>query len=132
MLKRTDRIKGKGYNITCDNFFTSLPVAEKLAQNEIANVGTIRKNHNELLSHMTQPLPDKIYHSRFLWYDRSNALFVNYPPKRNKSLCLLFTMHSLPDVDTDSHKQKPNVIVFYDKNKVDVDCFDQMTCLYTT
>ena len=132
MLKLTDKIKGKGYNITCDNFFTSLPVAEKLARNKISIVGTIRKNRRELSFQMTQPLPDKIYYSRFMWHDRSNALFVNYQPKRNKSVCLLSTMHSSPDVDTDSRKQKPNVILFYNKNKVGVECFDQMTRLYAT
>ena len=41
-------------------------------------------------------------------------------------------MHSLPDVDTDSRKQKSNVILLYNKNKVGVDSFDQMTRPYTT
>ena len=81
---------------------------------------------------ITRPLSDKIYHSRFMWHDRSNALFVNYLPKRNKSVCLLSTRHSSPEVDTDFRKQKPNVILFYNKNKVGVHCFDQMTRLYTT
>ena len=67
-----------------------------------------------------------------MWHDRSNALFVNYQPKRNKFVRFLSTMHSSPDVDTDSRKQKPNVLLFYNKNNVGVDCFDQMTCLYTT
>ena len=80
---------------------------------------------------MTQPLPDKICHSRFMWHDRINALFVNCQPKRNKSVCLLSTMHFSPDVDTDSRKQNPNVILFCNKNKVGVDCFDEMTRLYT-
>ena len=31
-------IKGKCYNITCDNFFTSLPVAEKLARDKLSTV----------------------------------------------------------------------------------------------
>ena len=57
MLKLTDKLKGKGYNITCD-FFTSLPVTEKLARNKISIVGTIRKNRRELSSQMTQPLLD--------------------------------------------------------------------------
>ena len=81
---------------------------------------------------MTQPLPDKIYHSRFMWHDRSNLLFVNYQPKRKKSVCLLLTMHSSPDVDTDSLKQKPNVISWCNKNKVGFDSFYQMTRLDTT
>ena len=41
-------IKGKGYSITCDNFFTSLPVAKKLAKDKLSIVGTMRKNRREL------------------------------------------------------------------------------------
>ena len=37
-------IKRKGYNITCDNFFTLLPVAEKLTRDKLSIVETMRKN----------------------------------------------------------------------------------------
>ena len=67
-----------------------------------------------------------------MWHDKSNVLFVNYQAKLKKSVCLLSTMHSAPDVDTGSPKRKPCVILFYNQNKVGVDCFDQMTRLYTT
>ena len=30
LVKLTEKVKGKGYNITCDNFFTSLSAAENL------------------------------------------------------------------------------------------------------
>ena len=132
LIKLTEKVKGKGYNITCDNFFMSLSAAEKLACNKISIVGTIRKNRLELSPQMTQPMPSNLYHSCFMWHDKSNALFVNYQAKLKKSVCLLSTMHSAPDVDTGSPKQKPCVILFYNQNKVGVDCFDQMTQLYTT
>ena len=41
-------IKRKGYNKTCDNFFTSLLVAEKLARDKLSIVETMRKNRREL------------------------------------------------------------------------------------
>ena len=41
-------------------------------------------------------------------------------------------MHSSPDADTNSRKQKPNVILFFNKNEVGANCFDQMTRFYTT
>ena len=44
MLKLTDKIKENDYHIACDNFFTSLPVAEKLARNKILIIGTIKKS----------------------------------------------------------------------------------------
>ena len=37
-------IKRKGYNIMCDNFFISLPIAEKLARDKLSIVGTMQKN----------------------------------------------------------------------------------------
>ena len=132
LVKFTEKVKEKGYNITCDNFFTLLSAAEKLACNKILIVGTIRKNHCELSPQMTQPMPSNPYHSSFMWHDKSNALFVNYQAKLKKSICLLSTMHSVPDVDTESPKRKPCVILFYNQNKVGVDCFDQMTRFYTT
>ena len=42
------RIKGKGNNKTCDNFFTSLPVSEKLARDKLSIVETMQKNRREL------------------------------------------------------------------------------------
>ena len=113
LVKLTEKVKGKGYNITCDNFFTSLSAAEKLARNKISIVGTIRKNRRELSPQMTQSMPSNLYHSRFMWHNKSNALFVNYQAKLKKSVCLLSTMHSAPDVDTGSPKRKPCVILFY-------------------
>ena len=80
---------------------------------------------------MIQPMRNELYSSHFWWHEGSNAMFVKYQPKRNKSVCLLSTMHSAPDVDNDSTKKKPNVILFHNRNKVDVGCFDQMTRLDT-
>ena len=41
-------------------------------------------------------------------------------------------MHDSTDVDTSNEKKKPELILFYNANKVGVDCFDQMACLCTT
>ena len=41
-------------------------------------------------------------------------------------------MHQSPDVNQSTQKKKPEMILFYNKNKVGVDCFDQMARLYTT
>ena len=58
-------IKGKSYNITCDNFFTSLPVAEKLARDKLSIVGTMRKNRRELCKKMTESENKATYSSNF-------------------------------------------------------------------
>ena len=46
-------------------------------------------------------------------------------------MCLLSTIHNSPSVD-DSAKNKAEVILFYNKNKVDVNVVDQMVRKYST
>ena len=41
--------KQKGYNVTCDNFFTSLSVAEKLTKDKLSIVRTIRKKSTRVV-----------------------------------------------------------------------------------
>ena len=72
------------------------------------------------------------YPSNFYWHDPTNFLFVKYQAKEKKSVCLLSSMHDSADVDTSNEKKKPEMILFYNTNKVGVDCFDQMASLYTT
>ena len=100
-------IKGKGNNITCDNFFTSLPVTEKLARDKLSIVGTIRKNRCRLCKKMTEPENKATYSSKFYWHDPTNFLFVKYQSKQKKSVCLLSSMHGSADVDASNEKKKP-------------------------
>ena len=53
-MKLAQYVTGKGYNITCDNFFTSLQLAKRLANEKISIVGTMRKNRRELSKKMTE------------------------------------------------------------------------------
>ena len=125
-------IKGKGYNIKCDNFFTSLPIAEKLARDKLSIVGTMQKNRRELSKKMTKSENKATYSSNFYWHDSTNFLFVKYQVKEKKSVCLLSSMHYSADVDKSNEKKKPEMILFYNANKIGVNCFDQMARLYTT
>ena len=44
VLKLIDPLFKKGYNVTCGNYFTSLPLSVKLAQNNCSLVGRIGHN----------------------------------------------------------------------------------------
>ena len=132
VIKISEHIKGKGYNICCDNFFTSLPLAEKLQKSKFSLVGTIKKNRRDLSVSMTEPQQEGVNSSKFFWHKNSGAMLVRYQPKPKKTVCLLSTMHSTPDVDTTTAAKKTFVIRFYNENKVGVDCFDQMARLYST
>ena len=71
-------IKKKGYNITCDNFFTSLPVAKKLTRDKLSIVGTMQKIDASCAKKMTESEIKATYSTKFYWHDRSNFLFVKY------------------------------------------------------
>ena len=48
VLKLMDPLFKKSYNVTCDNYFTSLPLSLKLAQKNCSLVGTSRHNQKEI------------------------------------------------------------------------------------
>ena len=43
-----EHLKHSGRNVTCDNFFTSLPLAEQLHSKGLSVVGTMRSNKPEI------------------------------------------------------------------------------------
>ena len=132
VIKITEHIKGKGYNICYDNFFTSLPLAEKLQKSKFSLVGTMKKNRRDLSVSITEPQQGGVNSNKFFWHKNSGAMLVRYQPKPKKTVCLLSTMHSTPHVDPTTAAKKPSVISFYNENKVGVDCINQMARLYTT
>ena len=81
---------------------------------------------------MTESENKATYSSTFYWHDTTNFLFVKYQAKEKKSVCLLSSMHDSTDIDRSNEKKKPEMILFYNANKVGVDCFDQMARLCTT
>lgn len=132
VLKLTDPIKMKGYNVTTDNFFTSFELAKKLQEQQTSIVGTVRSKSKHLSKEMTGYEKGEKYKSKFFYEDDSGCLFVNYQCKNNKSVCLLSTIHSAPTISENDVKRKPEVINFYNKNKVGVDVLDQMIKKYST
>jgi hypothetical protein len=59
VLKLAKQYLHQGRTITTNNFFTSIPLAEKLVEKKTSLVGTIRANNREI------PLPVKI--KRIKW-----------------------------------------------------------------
>lgn len=72
-----------------------------------------------------------MYKTRFYWNHECSALMAHYQTKRTRSVFLLSTMHSAPSTD-DTDKRKPDVVHFYNANKVGVDTVDAMCRMYTT
>ena len=49
VLKLMAPLFQRGYNVTCDNYFTSLDLALRLEEKRCSLVGTIRQNRREIL-----------------------------------------------------------------------------------
>lgn len=112
-----------------DNFFTSVPLAEKLLEKDLTIVGPLRQNKADIPPVMKPSKLREIYSSEFGF--RGNMTMVSYVQKKGKPVILLSTMHDDKAVDESNQKKKPDVIQFYNKTKGGVDTMDQMVSTYT-
>ena len=126
VIELSKPIHGTYRNITMDNWFSSIPLADMMLQNhKITVVGTLRKNKAEIPPSFLANRARKPDTSLFAFNDKK--CLVSYCPKRNKVVLLLSTMHSSPDVNDNS--QKPEIVHFYNSTKGGVDTFDELCSL---
>lgn len=126
--KLSEPIHGTYRNITIDNWFTSIPLAEQmLEQYKLTILGTLRKNKVEIPPSFINN-KNEIGKSLFA-FDKTKTL-VSYTPKQNKVVLLLTTLH--PDSSINITTGKPNVIHTYNETKGGTDTFDQLCHSYTT
>lgn len=117
-------VHGTNRNITCDNWFTSVPLAKSLLQEpyKLTLVGTIRSNKREIPDQMkntrSRPLGTSMY-----CYDGPITL-VSYKPKPSKMVYLLSSCDEEGTINQTTGK--PEMIMFYNQIKGGVDTFDQM------
>ena len=85
------KIKHSGRNITCDNFFTSIQLAQDLLKKKLTLVGTIRKNKPELPPQFTVAKGRDITSTIFEF--QNDAMIASYCPKKYCVVNTLSTMH---------------------------------------
>jgi hypothetical protein len=123
----------EGRNITTDNFFTSLALARDILKAKKASmVGTIRTNRVELPKEFVTPKGRALYSSLIGFNETGDSSLVSYKCKKNKVVVVLSTMHVSNMSVGKEPKNLPEVINFYNKTKVGVDCADQMIETYST
>lgn len=125
-----DGLFDKGYNITTDNFFTSPRLADVLKKRNTTMVGTVRPYRTGLPRNAASEMLS-VHDSVFYWNTSTEQLLVNYQSKKQKSVHVLSTMHRSCRVQPFG-KRKPNVILFYNKNKCGVDVVDNMLKMYSS
>ncbi|XP_064867074.1 piggyBac transposable element-derived protein 4-like [Oncorhynchus nerka] len=117
-----------GHNVTCDNFFTSYELGQRLLERNLTMVGTVRKNKAELPPALLESKGRQVLSSRFAF--TPTATLVSYQAKRNKNVLLLSTLHAEPDV-SDRRDRKPALILDYNCNKGGVDNLDKVVGTYS-
>ncbi|XP_060809155.1 piggyBac transposable element-derived protein 4-like [Amyelois transitella] len=123
----SEGIYGTGRNITCDNFFTSIPLLDKFeAEHRLSVLGTIRKNKKELPKTFTE-IRGRAEKSSLFGY-RGNCSLVSYVPKKGKNVLLVSSMHD--DDKIDGVTGKPEMIIDYNMTKGGVDTVDKMCATY--
>lgn len=116
-------IHGTNRNLTMDNYFTSIPLADDILKNcNLTIVGTLRRNKKEIPPSFLPNRKKPVLSSDFAFCEKKTL--VSFTPKKAKSVILLSTFHSSKSVD--SNTKKPEIIHFYNSTKGGVDTFDQM------
>ncbi|KAK7896359.1 hypothetical protein WMY93_021684 [Mugilogobius chulae] len=121
VLKLVEPFMDKGRNVTVDNFFTSLSLANSLLRRNTSLVGTMNAARRELPPSAHQRA--ELFSSRVLKHDRTTLTI--YQGKAKKNVCVLSSLHQTVAVESD-RKKKPETVCFYNKSKCGVDTLDQM------
>ncbi|CAH2102077.1 unnamed protein product [Euphydryas editha] len=123
-LKLTEKIHGTNRNLTCDNWFTSIPVAKELLQKQVTLVGTLRRNKREIPPSFLE-VKDRDRNTAKFAYSEELTLLSYCPPKskQKKIVPMLSTMHATADYN--AKNRLPEIVEFYNKTKIGVDLMDQ-------
>ncbi|XP_066590832.1 piggyBac transposable element-derived protein 4-like [Prorops nasuta] len=124
----TEPIHGTNRSITCDNWFTTMPLMKEMFKDpyKMKITGTIRKNKKEIPNEMkiaTKEIPS----SRFCHHE--NITLVSYTPKKNK---IVLVVSNKVTTTTIGENNKPEMISYYNKTKGGTDVFDKLCNAYTT
>ena len=91
VMKLMDGFYDQGYNVTTDNFFTSLFLAKKLLAKKTSLIGTIKSSRRELPAICKQR--SALHSTKLLREEESSATLTVYQCKKNKNVSILSTLH---------------------------------------
>lgn len=84
---------GTGRVVTCDNFFSSVGLANELWLNSLKFVGTLRSNKREIPLEFRPHKQREVFSS--LHGFNKHLCLVSYVPKANRSVVLLSSQHHI-------------------------------------
>ncbi|XP_072377970.1 uncharacterized protein [Diabrotica undecimpunctata] len=124
-----------GRNVTMDNYFTSVSLANDLVHNHrITLVGTLRKNKRDVPPIFLDTKLRNRNSSMFTWgVDPNKCIPTSYVPKPNRNFLMLSMFHKDDEIDPErGDAMKPSVITFFNLTKGPVDVVDRMKVEYST
>ncbi|XP_066248793.1 piggyBac transposable element-derived protein 4-like [Euwallacea similis] len=129
VLRLAKPIYGTGRNVTEDNWFTNLELIEKLKNQKLSFVGTVRKNKRQIPPIFLNVKERAVYSSMFGF--NKTATLVSYVPKKGKNVLLLSSMHFNDKIDQRTRElHKPEMMSYYNATKSGVDTVDQLCAIY--
>nr|XP_040566409.1 piggyBac transposable element-derived protein 4-like [Lepeophtheirus salmonis] len=126
VMKLMEPYLGKGRNVTTDNFFKSLSLANELKKNRTTILGTMNRVRKEIPPELKTT--KQALFSSFIFVNSGKTL-TSYQGK--KKVLILSSVHKSVKV-LDVRKRLPESIQYYNETKYGVDILDQMTRLYST
>lgn len=121
---------GSGRTVTCDNWYTSWELAQKLKDHNLSIVGTAQKNRRFVPPFFISTANRPKYSSIFGFHN--NGILCSYINKNRNVVLLLSTNphHRVADVKENDTKI-PEVILQYNSTKGGVDQVDRMVATYS-
>lgn len=121
-------ISGTSRNVTTDNWFSSIPLCEKLInEHRLTMIGTLRKNKPQLPKIFIEGKGRESPSSVFAF--RKDCTVVSHIPKPKKNVIVISSMHD--DDQIDEKTNKPEIILDYNRTKGGVDVVDKLCASYT-
>ena len=128
VLRLMEPLFGKGHNVTCDNFFTSLKLMKQLRDKKTSLVGTVNRARRELPPSVADTSTER-YSTRLLKHE--DFTLTIYRCKPSKNVVIMSSLHNFVDIATEQVKKLPETVSFYNSTKYGVDVLDQMCRKYS-
>ena len=100
-------ISGTNRNITTDNYYTSIPLANELKSRQLTLVGIMKKNKRCIPPSFL--IKADVGTCQYAFDHANNFTLLSIAPKKNKRVVFLSTMHATRSHDSVSGKEEINV-----------------------
>ena len=139
LLEKYGWQKLKGSNLTTDNLYGSIPLAQLLLEKNMMLISTMRSNRKGLAKAM-KDVQDREENSTIVWHEKAKGKMTvtSYTPLTKssgmKNILALSTIPNLPSlgVTRDDGKVKSALLKTYDMTKGGTDICDQRKDSYTS